>query len=211
MMIHLQSVLPIVLPLLGALLWYLRTRRQFTIGRLLAVSGFATYLLLVSRYTIFPLWLDPQYIEDFRSQTRLLDGVNLIPLKGLSARYLASIQGWGNVLLGMPFGFLYPFVATISGWREIARNSVIFAIGIEATQLCISLLYGFAYRIIDVNDSLLNFTGAMAGYALLKATAACYQTVSRHARGRERPSAEKLRGHFESILLQHGRSGRLDP
>jgi glycopeptide antibiotics resistance protein len=168
MIIHLRSVLPVVLPALAALLWYLRSRRRFPVGRLVAVGTFATYLLLVSKYTIFPLWLDSAYIEEFRSQTDFFDGVNLIPFKGWSLRYLISIQGWGNVALGVPFGFVYPFVVRVGGWRQIARYGVTFAAAIELTQLAISLLYGFAYRVIDVNDVLLNFTGVMIGYALLR-------------------------------------------
>jgi glycopeptide antibiotics resistance protein len=88
-MIHLRSVLPVVLPLLAVLLWYLRSRRRFTAGRLLAVGCFAAYVLLVSKYTFFPLWLDSQYVESFRGQTSLHDGVNLVPLKGLSLKYMS--------------------------------------------------------------------------------------------------------------------------
>jgi glycopeptide antibiotics resistance protein len=177
-MIHLRSVLPVVLPLLAVLLWYLRTRRRFTPGRLLAVGGFAIYVLLVSKYTVFPLWFDSQYIESLRSQTSLLDGVNLVPFKGLSLKYMTSIQGWGNIVLGVPFGFLFPLVMMTTSWREIGWYSAVFAVSIETTQLAISLLYGFAYRVIDINDVLLNFAGAMIGYVLLKAVAAFYRAVS---------------------------------
>jgi glycopeptide antibiotics resistance protein len=59
----------------------------------------------------------------------------------------------------------------ITGWREIGWYSAIFAVTIETLQLAISLLYGFAYRVIDVNDVLLNLSGAMLGYALLKVAA----------------------------------------
>jgi glycopeptide antibiotics resistance protein len=42
------------------------------------------------------------------------------------------------------------------------------------------LVYGFAYRVIDVNDFLLNFAGVVLGFALLRALA----FVSRTASGR---------------------------
>ena len=108
----------------------------------------------------------------------LHDGINLVPFRDLSIKYLVSVQGWGNVALGGPFGFLYPFVFGSSGWRQMARAGVLFGSAIELTQLTISLLYGFAYRVIDVNDVLLNFTGVMLGYALLRATALLYRTVA---------------------------------
>lgn len=82
MMMDLESVLPVVVPALVVLLWLLRSRWRFTAGRLAAVTGFAVYLLFVSKYTIFPLRFDSEYIEALRRQTELLDGVNLIPFKG---------------------------------------------------------------------------------------------------------------------------------
>jgi glycopeptide antibiotics resistance protein len=198
-------VLPVVLPLLAVFLWYLRTRRRFTVGRIVATGGFAIYLLQVSSYTVFPLWFDSRYIEDFRSQTEFFDGMNFIPLKDLSLKYLMSIQGWGNVVLGMPFGFIYPFVVTVAGWRQMVRYGLIFGTSIELTQFAISLLYGFAYRVIDVNDVLLNFTGAVLGYALLRAVALLYQAVSRPRAKETRPSVESVWGHIAATLLQHGR------
>jgi glycopeptide antibiotics resistance protein len=146
MRVDLQSVLPVVLPGLIVLLWYLRSRRRFTAGRLVATAGFAVYLLMVSDYAIFPLWFDSKYIETFRGQTRFLDRVNLVPFRGWSIEYLASVQGWGNLALGMPWGFSYPFVVPVSGWRSTMKAGAIFVAAIELTQLAISLLYGFAYR-----------------------------------------------------------------
>lgn len=202
MIIQLRSILPVVLPALAILLWYLRSRRRVEMGRLTAVVAFAAYLLLVSKYTIFPLWLDSAYIEAFRSQTGVLDGVNLIPLKGWSLKYLVSIQGWGNVALGIPFGFVYPFVMPVDKWRQMARHGVIFGAAIELTQLAISLLYGFAYRVIDINDVLLNFTGVLSGFALLRTVAFVYQAASGRSPSEASRRTEGLWGHIASTLLQ---------
>ena len=180
MMLDLETGLPLVLPGLVILLWYLRTRRGFTAGRLVAVTGFAVYLLGVSSYTIFPIRLDSEYIEVFRRQTRLLDGVNLVPLKGWSLEYLTGVQGWGNLVLGMPWGFGYPVVMPASGWRwrPVAKSGAVFAASIELAQLAISLAYGFAYRVIDINDFLLNFAGVMLGYTLLRSLVSLHQAIS---------------------------------
>jgi len=208
MILYLESVLPAVLPLLAVFLWYLRTRRHLTTGRLVAAGAFVIYLLWVSRYTVFPLRFDSRYIEAFRSQTVFLKGVNFIPLKDLSPEYLSSIQGWGNVALGVPFGFMYPFVVVVSGWRQMVRYGVIFGAGIELTQLAISLLYGFAYRVIDINDVLLNFTGAMIGYALLRIVASFYLAIAGPKARAGTPLAESLWGHIASTLRQHGRTSQ---
>lgn len=171
MTIRLGSLLPVLLPGLAFLLWYLRTRHRFTTGRLVMVGSFALYLMVVSKYTIFPLWLDAEYIAAARGNTRFFDSVNLVPFKDWSLAYLVSTQGWGNIALGMPFGFLYPFVVPVANWRHMAWRGVIFSLAIELTQLGISLCYGFPYRVIDINDILLNLTGVMLGYGLLRAVA----------------------------------------
>jgi glycopeptide antibiotics resistance protein len=201
MRIDLKSVLPVVMPGLVVLLWYLRTRRRFSVGRLIAFAGFALYLLMVSDYTIFPLRFDSKYIEVFRNQGRFFDRVNLVPFGGWSLEYLTSIQGWGNLVLGMPWGFAYPFVVPVSGWRSTVRSGAIFAAVIELTQLVISLLYGFAYRVVDINDILLNTAGVVVGYAVLRIIASSYQRISgRSPRRIDSPDAG-LWEYIESVLL----------
>jgi len=165
------SSLVLALPVLAVVVWYLRTHRRFSIGRLVAVVCLAVYLLLVSKYTIFPLRLDSESIAALRHQSQLLDGVSLVPFRGWSPRYLTNVQVWGNIVLGMPWGFLLPFVVPVAGWRASVRYGAIFAFAIELIQLAISLLYGFAYRVIDVNDVLLNFAGTMLGHALFRSGA----------------------------------------
>ncbi|WP_224241501.1 VanZ family protein [Hyalangium gracile] len=206
-MVDLETILPLVLPGVVILLWYLRTRHRLTVGRLIAVAMFAVYLLMVSSYTIFPLRFDSAYIEAFRSQTRLLDGVKLVPFRDMSLRYLTSVQGWGNLVLGIPWGFLYPFVVPVLGWRAIARSGACFSAAIELTQLAISVLYGFAYRVTDINDFLLNVTGVLIGYALLRLLALIYRSLSRRDPRDANPRSDKPWGHLESVLLAHGRSG----
>jgi len=202
MMIDVQILLPLVVPGLAFLIWHLRTRRRFTTGRLLAIVGFSAYLLLVIKYTIFPLRFDSEYIELYRRQSRFVDGIRLVPLKDLSREYLMSIQGWGNVVLGVPFGFVYPFVMPVIGWRAIMRYGVLFAATIEAAQLSISLIYGFPYRVIDVNDILLNFSGVLGGYALLQALALLYRAaLSQSPRG-AKVREESVWGYIESVMFR---------
>lgn len=208
MIVTLLTVLPLLVPGLVLLAWYLRTRRRFTAGRLVVAVGFAIYLLQVSDYTIFPLEFGTWYVETMRSQTRLLDGINLVPFRDLSIEYLVSVQGWGNVALGGPFGFLYPLVFGSSGWRRMARAGVLFGSAIELTQLTISLLYGFAYRVIDVNDVLLNFIGVMLGYALLRATALLYRRGVGRVSQESGPQDEGVWGHIKSVLLARNESVR---
>jgi len=121
----------------------------------------------------------------------------------LSVGGLASVQGWGNVALGAPFGFMLPFVFRVLEWRRMALCGLLFGAAIELAQLIVSLFYGFAYRIIDVNDVMLNFTGVMLGYALLGGMATLYQTAMRRRppEASARNQSEGPWAHLQSVLM----------
>lgn len=210
MIVDLSTVRPVLILCLALLVCYLRIRRRFSVARLVMIAGFAIYLMQVLHYTIFPLEFGTAYVATLRSQTRFLDGVNLLPFKSLSARYLVSVQGWGNVALGVPFGFMLPFVVPVPGWRRMALRGLLFGTAIELTQLIISLFYGFAYRVIDVNDVMLNFAGVMMGYALLRGIASLYWTATSrdHQEVGARNQGEGPWAHILSVLRIQAAGGR---
>jgi len=79
--------------------------------------------------------------------------------------YLPGIIG--NIILTMPFGFGLSFVVPIKA-KAIFGIAVGVGFGIEAIQLIISLLLGYPYRVIDVNDALLNACGVLLGFGLFR-------------------------------------------
>lgn len=94
---------------------------------------------------------------------------NLHPGRSLSA-YLdqpalrdAVRQIGGNLLLGVPFGVLVPVVAprTRAMWRVVLLTA--------AVMLLVELVQGAVVtgRAFDIDDVILNTTGALAGYLLL--------------------------------------------
>lgn len=66
--------------------------------------------------------------------------------------------------------------------------------------MAISLLYGFAYRIVDINDFLLNFTGVLLGYGILNGAAFLYCSVAGESPRVGDPRDGGLWGHIESVL-----------
>jgi glycopeptide antibiotics resistance protein len=72
----------------------------------------------------------------------------------------------GNIVAFVPLGLLLPLVV-----RSRARFLVTFgaalalSAGIEAGQFAVSSWLGYAYRSTDVDDVILNVTGALVGYA----------------------------------------------
>ena len=99
----------------------------------------------------------------------------LVPFRTISdmLRYrLASeimINLVGNIVVFVPFGILmalvYPGLAT---WRRIAVAGALFSLGIELGQLGVSLALGFEYRQTEIDDVILNVTGVLLGFGLLR-------------------------------------------
>ncbi len=174
MILNEWALSPVAAVLWVGLLLVLR-RRGRSLSYILCVSAFYLYALLVFRWTVLPIRVDSDFIDTMRSNTRLTDGINLVPVLGLDLR---SVQAYGNFLMGVPFGFGLPFVvgARRPRWHMIA--AALFAVGIELAQLAMDLVYGFAYRKVDVNDILLVWLGAVVGYFVLRAAATAYCRIS---------------------------------
>lgn len=122
-------------------------------------SIFFVYLLYVTKYTIFPIFFyddqPPQPVSDY---------VNLIPFK----LDLLSEQVLLNILLSIPFGFGIPFLTKINRMKKLLTFSVLFGTIIEMIQFLLIISPAFTYRIVDVNDILLNMIGVLIGFTLFK-------------------------------------------
>jgi len=152
-----------------AVLLYLRLARRLPTGRLLAVALFMGYLAGVAAFTLFPLRLDAEYGSRAPFEPAIV--IQLFFLGGPEA--MSPAQYVGNVLLGVPFGFLVPLV-----WRWSLPAVLVAGLGfsllIEASQWVLTkLMVAYPSRAVDINDVLLNTFGVLigvVGYALIRAT-----------------------------------------
>jgi glycopeptide antibiotics resistance protein len=185
---------------------YLKRKEKFT--TILFSSLFYFYIVAVIGVTLFPLPITQEFIE-WRKGLSPLEN-NFIPFTFLSesiarlsynpnipfdyfdyAMAIVLRQVGGNILLGMPFGFLAPLV-----WKK--RNTFLkvlvagfwFSFAIEASQFLISLWLGYTYRITDVDDIILNCTGCMMGYLIYKACVPLYHFIMKSVF--TRPSQKSL-------------------
>ena len=75
----------------------------------------------------------------------------------------------GNVLVFAPFGILLPLAAPNLGrLRRVLLARLALSLAIELGQLAVSLVLGYSYRVADVDDVILNVTGVLLGYGLLR-------------------------------------------
>jgi glycopeptide antibiotics resistance protein len=167
-------ILLIVLPFL----W----KRNRSFPFLVCFSVFWVYALLVVKVTLFPIPVNSTTIEILREERPFMSFVNLIPG---NLDYLGAVQVREllyNVLLALPFGFGLSFLTRLT-WKKVLFAALAFGLVVEGMQLIISLVLGFPYRSIDINDLLLNAVGVVLGYALFLAFAWIYRCVDRRLPG----------------------------
>jgi len=126
-----------------------------------------THITLVVALTIFPI---PVGGQEWYRQTRGMSEDNLVPfativgqVQHLSLNTLRQLIG--NVAVLAPLGIYGPALwPALRDWRRFALVAVAFAVGIELTQYAGSLMEGFTYRVTDVDDAMLNATGAVLAF-----------------------------------------------
>ena len=167
----------VVYPLAAALgaAFGLREARRGRGGFAAAVTTlFVLYLGWLAGATLFPVPLEAT-VRALEATAKPAVAVDLMPLRGIAAvigggapRTIVWLLG-GNVLVFAPFGFMLPIVWRSAGtWRRVAAAGVALSLAIETTQLGVSLLVGYAYRVTEIDDVLLNVVGVLLGFALYR-------------------------------------------
>lgn len=184
-MLYAETVFIYCIPiyLLLFILWIVYKKKPTTI---LFNTLFYFYIVAVISVTLLPLPIDQSTIETSKSVGGL-DVNNYIPFMFVEESLfrltpvandpfpyefrvqMVIRQVGGNILLGMPFGFLAPLVwEKINTFPKALFAGFLFSLGIETTQFLISMYLGYFYRVIDVDDLILNTIGAALGYVCFK-------------------------------------------
>jgi glycopeptide antibiotics resistance protein len=144
-------------------------RRSSSLLTILCQAVFSIYILKVLDLTFFPLQLNGPYVDNMRS-VPIRSFINLIPFY-IGEQHIFDernfIQFVQNILLTIPFGFGILLVSHLRP-KDFLWLPLAIGFGIEAAQLTISLILGYPYRVIDINDTLLNAVGVLVGYALFR-------------------------------------------
>jgi len=138
------------------------------------------YLGWLVSATLFPLplggHLTPAELGPAERRLDRYNAPNLVPLRAI--RETAELGwGWpavrllaGNVLVFAPFGVLLPAIFPgARRWWRTALAGLALSASVELSQLAVSLLLGYWYRMSDVDDVLLNVAGVLLGYGLFAA------------------------------------------
>lgn len=135
-------------------------------------SIFFIYSLGVISVTILPIPIEG--IDDF-IETGFEPNNNFFPFSSIiqivteMPLHVILRQIGGNLTLLLPLGFLLPLIWEKQQrfWKAL-QVGFSFSLGIELTQLLISTILGFTYKIFDVDDLILNTVGFAVGYLFFK-------------------------------------------
>jgi glycopeptide antibiotics resistance protein len=156
-----------VLPAVPMAVWILR-RGSDPRWTLLALAALG-HITAVVALTMFPI---PIAGQEFYRQTRGLSGDNLVPFATISSQlenltWNTLRQLVGNMLALAPLGIYGPKLwPALQDWRRLLVVAVAAGVSIETAQFVGSVLEGFSYRITDVDDAIMNATGAMVAFAI---------------------------------------------
>ncbi len=160
---------PVAVIILGLLAVILSLKKR-SLSYLVCFVIFAIYLLFAIDKAFFPIAISGDYVDSMR-QVPFLPFINLIPLNfnfNLSEMpELVLQQIFQNILLTIPFGFGLSFVAPVKA-NDFRWLIPVVGIGIEAMQFLISLVLRYPYRVIDINDAILNTLGVLIGYLIFR-------------------------------------------
>ena len=144
-------------------------------GQTVVLGIILIYALLIINLTLLPIRIDQGYNEWARS----VDWRHFvtISMSGLSA-YLSARHGIGNILMGIPFGILFPLASVGATSTRVLVMSLTLSSGIEIAQLALNVSgYAFPFRAIDSRDVVCNVLGAMIGFAVYCMLSWIYRSV----------------------------------
>lgn len=151
--------------------------------RPVAIALASAHLGGVLGVTLFPLpinGLDPFTAPYNNVQLVPFDTIDLLLNGSQSMRQLG-----GNLLLLAPMGVLVPVAwrAARSFGRTVAWG-VLVSVGIEVLQFGLGVLVGEFYRVVDVDDVLLNVAGVVLGRLVFAAGWPVWRGLTRGRRAR---------------------------
>jgi glycopeptide antibiotics resistance protein len=148
--------------------------QQKSFSYLFFFSVFWVYMMGVVSLVVFPFLMghpDPYFKPD----------VNLVPFY---SGYCHPAMLWQcvsdiyeNILLTIPFGFGISFIARVKP-KNIFWLAITVGFTFEFVQLIISLAVRNSFRTVDINDVILNATGALLGYGAFRIFGWLYSAVT---------------------------------
>lgn len=117
------------------------------------------YIVMVLFVTIMPIT-----IPTGATNPLFMETANFEPFRDIKLHYYGAVrEAYLNVLMMIPFGFLYPIIKNKGVFSTIALT-FLFSLAIESFQLLSVWLGSLNQRTFDVTDLITNTCGGFVGY-----------------------------------------------
>jgi glycopeptide antibiotics resistance protein len=174
---------PVVLLVLA-----LRVRAGMPLHVALLWAVLGIYALWAADLLFFPVFLDPRTRE---ASTYLASGLghwlNVVPFATIAPQVRSLSPGslrqlGGNIGLLLPLGLIGPIVMPrLRRFEHLALVALGVSVSIELLQL-VGTLMRFLERSADIDDVILNVTGAIVGWLMWRALSAAWGRMSRSSK-----------------------------
>lgn len=121
---------------------------------------FYIYLYFVIDKTQFPIYIDDTQREVMGGQNVWRE-MNLVPFS-----HGFNITSVLNIVLTIPLGIAIPFLIKPS-FLKVFIIGLITGILLELGQLTSALYAGYTFRLVDIDDVIMNLLGAITGYLII--------------------------------------------
>lgn len=146
---------------------YKKIKKSILMDKLILIS-FYIYIIAVIAIVFFPIEL---FLVNVKQSFPLSMYFNLVPFKTILITLDTNIiQPIGNFLLLLPLGIYIPLLKDKVKFSQILKYGLLTTFTIEIIQVLTSIALGVPERIFDVDDLILNTTGAIIGYILFNIT-----------------------------------------
>lgn len=156
-------ILGILLFLIAYLFYY--RKKQYSFYQLLLLILSYIYITMVIGVTMTPI---PLNMTELKYMQNLYSGFDYYNLDLLRDIVYMGNQFLLNIVLFVPFGILFPLRRNKINYKSVLLASFLFSLGIELSQLGISVLLQTPAWFFDVDDILANVLGGMLGCFIVK-------------------------------------------
>lgn len=174
-------VIPLYLIVSGIIMFLKKKKgEKIDFFREIVKFGFGLYIIALIGVTLFPIRIG----YGRQAITMINMGINYIPFKSIiydirqigigsfSVRFqikLLIMNVLGNLILLMPIGFIVPVLwKKVNSLKDIVIVGFIVSLSIELLQLLENFLSIGFFRVVDVDDLILNVLGGILGYMAYK-------------------------------------------
>lgn len=174
-------------------------KNKKTILELICTNLFIILILCVIAITIFPIPIQSEVLESGRKYgyghvNNFIPFASIYQIISLNHYYISIRQIGGNLCMLIPLGIYAPFYFKgMNKFKNFLLLAFLFSAGIEFLQFFIGFILQFNYRSEDVDDIILNVSGAIIGYIIYLIIKPFYYKILTKMQQKQKSKVDKFK------------------